>query len=73
MMTDSGHHVISGSEGLPVLLEGIVFLLALIPVVRRASLIVPAASPTVLITTLLFESILCFTMILDKNRITFIQ
>jgi hypothetical protein len=68
MMTDSGHHVISGREGLPVLLEGIVFLLALIPVVRRASLIVPAASPTVLITTLLFESILCFTMVLDKNR-----
>jgi hypothetical protein len=68
MMTDSGHHVISEREDLPVLLEGIVFLLALLPVVRCASLIVPAASPTVLITTLLFESILCITMVFDKNR-----
>jgi hypothetical protein len=68
MMTDSGHHVISGREGLPVLVEGIVFLLALLPVVRHASLIVPAASPPVVITTLIFESILCVTMLLDKTR-----
>ena len=66
MITDSERHVISGHEGFHVLVEGIVFLLALLPVVRRASLIVPATSPSVVITTLVFESILCATMLLDK-------
>jgi len=66
MITDSERYVSSGHESFHVLVEGIVFLLALLPVVRRASLIVPATSSTVVITTLVFESILCATMLLDK-------
>ncbi len=67
-IASDGPSVIPTSEGIQVLVEGIVLLLTLLPAVHCASLLAPPGSSVVLISTTMVEFGLCLMMILRMVR-----